>query len=217
MKTKLVNLYDQISKVFTGTYLAQESPTDPSKYMMPSNSTDIALPALEKNQTCLFTNDSWEVIPDFRGQKWYDKSTGDEVLIESAGQPSDNLIPTLPDFILLEQAKIAKLQQIQQTYSTSLATGVSFTTVANITKNFQTYSSSISSMQYTATAISNGWVIPSGFYWVSSDNTQVPFTADDLNGLLKAATDFNWSLFQTLQTNKNLVKIATTLDEVNAI
>ena len=59
--------------------------------------------------------------------------------------------------------------------------------------------------------------VPSGFYWVSLDNTQVPFTYADMQGLAAAFGLQGASAFQHLQTQKNAVLAATTVSAVQAI
>ena len=59
--------------------------------------------------------------------------------------------------------------------------------------------------------------VPDGFYWVASDNTQVPFTLEDLKGLYAAMLAQGWTAFQRLQTQKAAVRAAKTLAAVNAV
>lgn len=50
---------------------------------------------------------------------------------------------------------------------------------------------------------------PPGFYWVASDNTQVPMTFAQCQGLASAMFDQGWAAFQKLQDKKGEVLSAT--------
>ncbi|WP_407945730.1 DUF4376 domain-containing protein [Paraburkholderia elongata] len=56
-----------------------------------------------------------------------------------------------------------------------------------------------------------------GFYWKSSDNTEVPFALADLKGLYAAMLAQGWAAFQKLQTFKAQVSTATTVIAVQAV
>lgn len=59
--------------------------------------------------------------------------------------------------------------------------------LAGVTYNGHVYDSDIKSIMnvaMTACAINSGMALPQGFVWRSQDNKNVPFTADDVKGLL---------------------------------
>jgi uncharacterized protein with von Willebrand factor type A (vWA) domain len=56
--------------------------------------------------------------------------------------------------------------------------------------------------------------VPSGFYWVAADNTQVPFTYADMQGLAQALGTQDVAAFQHWQTQKAAVKAATTVADI---
>ena len=57
---------------------------------------------------------------------------------------------------------------------------------------------------------------PAGFYWVAKDNTHVPFTPADLQGLYTDILAQGWAAFQTRQILKASVNAATTIAAVQA-
>jgi hypothetical protein len=59
--------------------------------------------------------------------------------------------------------------------------------------------------------------VPSGFYWVAADNTKVPFTYADLQGLAQAIGTQGEAAFQHLQALKDQVRAATSIAAVEAI
>lgn len=216
MITKTVYLYDT-NGIYTESYVANQSPLESGKFIEPVNSTEIEPPAISANQAAVFSNGTWYVEPDYRGQTWYNQTTGVPTEITSVGTPASNLGQNIPSSIALSQATTNQIIGLSSSYKTALAAGVSFTTAGGVTKTFQTDPASISNMQSIAASLANGWTLPAGFYWVSSDNTQVPFTSADLAGLIKAATANGWALFQHLQTQKAAVLAATTVAAVEAI
>ena len=58
---------------------------------------------------------------------------------------------------------------------------------------------------------------PDGFYWKASDNTQVPFTLADLQGLYQAILAQGWAAFQKRTTLKAQISAATTVAAVQAV
>lgn len=94
---KDVFLYDPETCLFAAVYPAQLSPEDsPGTYLAPVCSTDIVPPAAGIEQVAQFVNGNWILIPDFRGQTWYDQNSGEAVEIIEAGQPASNLAATPP-------------------------------------------------------------------------------------------------------------------------
>lgn len=116
----------------------------------------------------------------------------------------------------LAQAQAAQMATLAAAYQTAIAAGVSFTTAAGVTKTFQTDPASIGNMQSMVAAFGAAGV-PNGFYWVASDNAQVPFATADLLGLAKTAGLAGWTAFQHLQAQKAAVLAATTVAAVQAI
>lgn len=59
--------------------------------------------------------------------------------------------------------------------------------------------------------------VPENFFWKAADNTRVPFTLADLQGLYAAMLARGWSDFQTRTTLKQQISTAATPEDVQAI
>jgi hypothetical protein len=92
---KTVYLFDS-NGVYVEKWNAQESPLEPGVYIEPVNSTPISPPTIAANEAAVFANGAWSLVPNFRGQTWFDQTTGFAVEITSVGQPPANLAPTAP-------------------------------------------------------------------------------------------------------------------------
>jgi len=59
---KIVYLYDPVTRGFTGTYEAQESPLEPGEFIMPEHCTESSPPTLSSGQWAFLDgSDSWVV------------------------------------------------------------------------------------------------------------------------------------------------------------
>lgn len=87
-----VYLYDT-NNIYCGEYDAQESPLEPGVYIAPSSSTTTPPPVTANKQVAIFKQDKWRVESDYRGEVWYDKATGEEVVITDVGIPPTTLQP----------------------------------------------------------------------------------------------------------------------------
>ena len=108
----------------------------------------------------------------------------------------------------------AKLQGFANDYAAAIVADVTYTSKGGITKTYQADAGSASNLQASIlgcqAANPSAPATPPGFYWVASDNTQVPFTFADLQGLAAAIFAQGAAAFQTLQTKKANAKAATT-------
>jgi hypothetical protein len=86
-----------------------------------------------------------------------------------------------------------------------------------VTKTYQADPGSVANLQGMLLAFGATQAVPSGFYWVAADNTQVPFTYADMQGLAQALGTQGAAEFQHLQTQKAAILAATTVDAVQAI
>lgn len=112
-------------------------------------------------------------------------------------------------------AQAMQIAKMVSAYQGAIAVDVSFTTAAAVTKLFQADANSVANAQAMLAAYKAA--VPAGFYWVAKDNTQVPFTLADLQGLAKAMGDQGWAAFQNLQARKASILAATTITAVQAI
>lgn len=122
---KNVYLYDPETGLFAGIYPAQLSPEDsPGTYLTPVCSTDVVPPAAGIDQVAQFVGSNWVLTPDFRGQTWYDQTSGAAVEITAIGQPATNLAPTPPP---------PTLAQAQESASNTIDAQAGFTRAKYIT------------------------------------------------------------------------------------
>lgn len=120
------------------------------------------------------------------------------------------------DASLLAQARSAQCAAMDVQYAAAIAQDISFTTAAGVMKTYQADAVSRSNARDMIAAYTTGGV-PTGFYWLAKDNTPVPFTLGDLQGLAKAMGDQGWAAFQRLQDRKASIRAASTVSAVQAI
>jgi hypothetical protein len=118
---------------------------------------------------------------------------------------------------LLAKAQKSQLTTLTAAYQTAIVQPVSYTSKGGVTKTYQADPGSLSNLQNTLLGLQAAGATPSGFYWVSADNTQVPFTYADLQGLAAAMLAQGWAAFQKLQTLKAEVNAATSVSAVQAV
>jgi hypothetical protein len=118
---------------------------------------------------------------------------------------------------LLAQAQQAQIATLTAAYQSAIAQPVSYTSKGGVTKTYQADPNSLSNLQNALLGLQAAGATPSGFYWVAADNTQVPFTYSDLQGLAAALLAQGWAAFQQLQTLKGQVNAATTISAVQTI
>ncbi len=117
----------------------------------------------------------------------------------------------------LATAQTNKVQSLAQTYQSAIQQPVSYTSKGGVTKTYQADPQSVANLTQMLLAFQAAAATPSGFYWVAADNTQVPFTYADMQGLAAAFGAQGAAAFQHLQTLKTEVNAATTTSAVQAI
>ena len=128
--------------------------------------------------------------------------------------------PPPTDVEILAMVQATQIVKITNEYNANISTAViSFTTDKDVTKTYQVDPASQTYAQSTLVALSQMPVpaTPAGFYWVSSDNTHVPFTFADIQGLAQAMFAQGVVAFQNYQAKKAAIRAATTVAEVQAI
>jgi len=119
--------------------------------------------------------------------------------------------PTLAD------VKAVKNGEIDAAYTQAIQKDVSFTTAGGTTKNFQADEASQSVLLKTLTNCQAAGKVPSNFYWRSTDNTNVPFTLADLQGLADSIFQQGWSAFKHRADLKSQIAAASKVSDVEAI
>jgi len=118
---------------------------------------------------------------------------------------------------LLTQAQSAQIATLYAAYQQAIQSPVSYTSKGGVTKEYQADAGSLAKLTQTLLAFGATQAVPSGFYWVSLDNTRVPFTYADLQGLAQVFGEQGEAAFQHFQTLKDEVRAATTVAAVQAI
>ena len=114
----------------------------------------------------------------------------------------------------MQQQQIATLYAA---YQQAIQQPVSYTSNGGVTKTYQADPKSVANLTWAMLMYQKAQATPAGFYWVAADNTQVPFTYADLQGLAQALGDPGNAAFQHYQTQKIAVLAATTVSEVQAV
>lgn len=78
--------YDKDTKLFTGSGFAQKNPKKTGEYLFPPNSTTVEPPSFGVNETVIFNNGLWQVIPDYRGMEMVEVETGEVSVVTEFGK-----------------------------------------------------------------------------------------------------------------------------------
>lgn len=117
----------------------------------------------------------------------------------------------------IEVLKAGKLAALTDDYHAACQHSVSFTTKEGITRLFQADTASQSLVQASLAGLSGLQHTPPGFAWIAQDNTPVPFTWTDLQGLGQVMYLQGYQAFVNLQMKKAQLAAAVTEDDVNAV
>ena len=116
----------------------------------------------------------------------------------------------------LAQAQADQIAVLTDAYQTAIAQPVPFTTATGVAQMFQADADSIYNCTAAMLGCQGAQATPAGFYWLAQDNTQVPFTYADLQGLAAAFLAQGAPAFAKLQSLKTAVRAATTVEAVKA-
>lgn len=125
--------------------------------------------------------------------------------------------PYVAPVVTLAEAQASQIEAINLAYENAISQPVSYKTAGGAAEAFDADAGSQTILMQAAQGYTLAGAVPSGFYWVAADNTQVPFTLEDLGGLYQAMLAQGWSAFQKKQTLKAQINAATTVDAVIAI
>lgn len=117
----------------------------------------------------------------------------------------------------LAGAQSAKIAALTASYQAAIQQPVSYTSEGGATKTYQADAGSIANLTQMLLAFQSSQTVPVGFYWVSLDNAQVPFSYADMQGLANALGTQGAVAFRQLQTLKGKVNTAATVDAVQTI
>ncbi len=148
---------------------------------------------------------SWIEVPSFLAGDWrVDLST-------------KQLVAGAVDVRLLQQAKDERMATLSGAYAAAIAQPVAFTTAAGVAQTYQGDPQSVSNAVSAMLGCQAAQAVPAGFFWLAADNSQVPFTYADLQGLAAALFQQGQAMFVKLQTLKAQVRAASTISAVDAI
>jgi len=159
-------------------------------------------------------NDDVNVI-DVGGVYSFTTAADVPLLLPTTLQPYTAPAPTAAQ--LLAQAQTTQIATLAQAYGAAIQQPVSYTSKGGIAKTYQADPQSVSNLQNAILGLQASGATPSGFYWISADNTQVTFAFADLQALAAAFLAQGWASFQKLQTLKAEVLAATSVSAVQAI
>lgn len=99
MDEKTVYSYDANTKEYVGETIARESPLEQGVFLIPACATEIAPPELGGNVAAVFDEEAgeWGVLPDRRGEVYYDTATKVQHTITKIGEePNSNWTDIAP-------------------------------------------------------------------------------------------------------------------------
>jgi|GEM_PF-1511320 len=76
---------------FLGATMADPSPLEPGKFLVPANATEQEPPKAGVQEVAVFEAGIWALKPDFRGQEFYHKTNGSLVVLTAIGPIPDEL------------------------------------------------------------------------------------------------------------------------------
>ena len=82
--------YDPATGEFTSTALADASPLEPGKFLLPANATLQAPPQAGAHQVAVFDGKAWTLRKDLRNAELYSTQTGERITVSDIGHnPAD--------------------------------------------------------------------------------------------------------------------------------
>ncbi|AZO96079.1 hypothetical protein [Halocella sp. SP3-1] len=102
-----------------GDSIARENPLEQGEYLIPAYATDVEPLAVGENEAAIFDEaiDSWTIVPDYRGQTFWDADRNKHEITELGVEPKDGwLTEELPltEEELAEQFETKKENMISQ-------------------------------------------------------------------------------------------------------
>jgi len=160
-------------------------------------------------------NDDVNVI-DVGGVYSFTTAAGMPLKLPATLQPYTAPAPTAAQ--LLADAKTAQMAPLSASYQSTIYADIQYTSAGGVAQTYQADAGSANILgQQLAVYVTAGAPLPAGYAWTVADNTQVPFTVDDLKGLAAAIGARGADAFFHLQAQKAAVRAATTIADVQAI
>ena len=119
------------------------------------------------------------------------------------------------DWYDLKMAVTAKCGLIDQCYFDALYADIGYASSDGVAQTFQADQASLVVMMQTI--IGSGGKLIDGFVWGAKDNSQVPFTFADLQGLANAIYVRGNGLYFHQQTKKAEIRACLSVEDVNLV
>lgn len=129
---------------------------------------------------------------------------------------NDFIVP-LSSSEILRNAMDVRVLALRSRYLSSLQGKLKFSTGAGVSEVFQVDDLSVKNLSDMLLAFSGTQETPDQFYWVTDNNSHVPFTYKDLQGLASLMGTAKLGLFQHFQGKRAEIEACTTVEAVNAV
>lgn len=219
--TDIVYTWDEAG-VYSGRLVLDSSyadPLDPSVLNAPRNSTPSWPPDAGERQAARINADAktWSIVPDWRGLTYWLADRTKVTITEVGVEPPAGWLESDPGPDLVE-VKAAKHSELREKYGEAIEADVIYTTQEGLTQIYQADQAfSVANLSQMIIAFQASQSVPSGFYWVAKDNTQVPFSYADLLGLAEAIGASGFAAYAHWQDLKAQVEAAPSTEEVGVI
>lgn len=159
----------------------------------------------------------WQAVLDNRGKSYWTPDGQKHTITELDVEFPDGALLSRPA-PRLEDLKAAALKRLQAAYQVASQASISYTSVAGVTQVYQADTAkSVRNLSDQLNAYQATQATPPGYYWIAQDNTRVPFTYADLQGLALAIGAGASQAFYVLQDLKAALRDASNAAEVQAI
>jgi len=91
-----IHNYHKLTGEYLSTVDARPDPLEMGQFLTPANATDVDLPTSQANKAPVFNGTGWDMVDDYRGEKYYDKTTGNIIKFELGNSPDASMQSTFP-------------------------------------------------------------------------------------------------------------------------
>lgn len=221
--------YHPITGEYISESVADESPLEPGKYLIPAFATELEPPTIGDRQVAVFNNGAWSLVADYRGQTVYDTTTGAESTVVEPGEIPSGKTPTAPPEYPAKWADGAWIADLEQIKTNKLAS-LKFSRNASESDTPFIYDGSnfdydILSRERINAAVAAATIAAlSGMAastvlceWTLSDNTKRQMTIGDWLSFKQAEVVRSAACHSNYNTLKAQVEAATTIDEIKEV
>lgn len=178
-----------------GTYIgpasAHESPLEPGVFHLPAGCVEAAPPARPAGQVAVWSDGSWSLVPDHRGETWY--LLGSKAVIDFVGDPAERGYSATPPPLSFEDLRAARIASIVAASATLFATGAPVEGGLHVALDDGSRAD-LTAMATTATAAASGaipWPASYARGWIAIENIRIPLPTP-ADGLALAASVGNY-------------------------